>query len=82
MKLGGALAVGIALPLVAALGFDPKSAANTPEALNSLLLIFALGPALAHGLAAAIVAGFPIDARRHSEIRARMETSPDLLPAE
>jgi len=31
IKLGGAIAVGIALPLVAWLGFDPKAAVNTPR---------------------------------------------------
>ncbi|WP_334183509.1 MFS transporter [Novosphingobium sp.] len=73
MKLGGALAFGIALPLVTAFGFDPKAATNTPEALNALLLVFALGPALAHTLAAALVAGFPLDAGRHAEIRRQMQ---------
>ncbi len=87
MKLGGALALGIALPLVSAFGFDPKAAANTPEALHALLLVFALGPALAHVLAAALVFRFPLDASRHAEIRRQIEARDDvyaavLVPAE
>jgi len=87
MKLGAALAFGIALPLVAAFGFDPKAATNTPEALNALLLVFALGPALAHTLAATLVARFPLDASRHAEIRRQIEAREDvyaavLVPAE
>ena len=88
MKLGAAIAVGIALPLVAAFGFDPKAAHNTPEALNALVLVFALGPALAHTLAAALVARFPLDATRHAEIRRQLQARDDvyaaasLMPAE
>lgn len=73
IKLGGALAAGIALPLVAWFGFDPKAAHNAPQALQGLLAVFALGPALAHSAAAFIVAGFPLDARRQSEIRRQLE---------
>ncbi|WP_395398006.1 MFS transporter [Novosphingobium sp. BL-8A] len=87
MKLGSALALGIALPLVSAFGFDPKAATNTPEALNALLLVFALGPALAHTLAAALVHRFPLDASQHAEIRRQIEARDDvyaavLVPAE
>lgn len=82
MKLGGALAVGIALPLVGWLGFDPK-ALNSPAALQGLLAVFALGPALAHLLSAALLVGFPLDERAHSEIRARLDDQPNVLaPAE
>lgn len=82
MKLGGAIAVGIALPLVSWLGFDPKGA-NSPEALQALLTVFALGPAIAHALSAALLLGFPLGERAHSEIRARLEDDPPTLqPAE
>ncbi len=81
-KLGGALAVGIALPLVGWLGFDPRGA-NSAEALQALLTVFALGPALAHALSAALLIGFPLGERAHSEIRARLEDEPPALqPAE
>lgn len=81
MKLGAALAFGIALPLVTAFGFDPKAAINTPDALHALLLVFALGPALAHTLAAAIIAGFPLDAARHAEIRRQIKAREDVYAA-
>lgn len=70
-KAATAAAVGIALPLVSWLGFDPR-AANTPEALNSLLLVFALGPALAHLISAALIYGFPLDETRHGQIRQQL----------
>ncbi|MEO0031679.1 MAG: hypothetical protein RIS94_1437 [Pseudomonadota bacterium] len=82
-KLGGALAVGLALPLVAFLGFDPRAAHNTPEALRGLVLVFAIGPALAHTVAAALVSRFPLDRRAHAEIRRKLAyVPPELVPAE
>jgi Na+/melibiose symporter-like transporter len=72
MKAGMAAAVGVALPLVGWLGFDPKTAVNTPEALHGLLLVFALGPALAHLVSALLVAGFPLDAKTHAEVRRQL----------
>ncbi|SDC59972.1 Na+/melibiose symporter [Sphingomonas sp. YR710] len=69
IKAAMAAAVGIALPLVAWLGFDPASTHNSSAALNGLLLVFALGPAIAHLISAALIHGFPIDANAHAEIR-------------
>jgi Na+/melibiose symporter-like transporter len=81
-KAGGALAIGIALPLVAWFGFDPKQA-NSLEALHGLLYVFALGPAIAHAISAALVARFPLDEAAHSEIRRQLEAGPTVLaPAE
>ena len=81
-KLGAALALGIALPLLGHLGFHARGA-NSEGALNGLLIIFALGPALAHGVAAALLTGFPLDERAHSEIRLRLELDNSALqPAE
>ena len=81
-KSAGAAAIGIALPLVGWLGFDPK-AANSPEALEGLLYVFALGPALAHAVSAALLARFPLDEAAHSEIRRRLDNAPAVLvPAE
>jgi Na+/melibiose symporter-like transporter len=71
-KAAMAMAVGVALPLVGWLGFDPKAAANTPAALRGLLLVFALGPALFHLVAAGLLVGFSLDAKRHAEIRRKL----------
>ena len=82
-KAGMAVAVGIALPLVGWLGFDPKAATNTPEALHGLLWVFALGPAIAHLISAALIHGFPLEEAQHSEIRRRLEErDAALTPAE
>ena len=80
-KAAMAAAVGVALPLVAWLGFDPKAAANTPEALRGLLLVFALGPAAAHLISALLVAGFPLDAKAHAAIRSQLAERDAAAPA-
>lgn len=74
MKAGMALAVGIALPLVGAFGFDPAAAKNTPEALQVLLLVFALGPALAHLVSASLLWGFPLDQAAHARVRQELDS--------
>ncbi len=73
MKAGMALAVGIALPLVGAAGFNPAAAHNSPEALSALLLIFALGPALAHLASAALLRGFTLDEAAHAAVRRELD---------
>lgn len=73
MKGGMALAVGIALPLVAWFGFHPAAKTNTPEALHGLAMVFALGPAIAHFISAALIHRFPIDEARHAEIRKALD---------
>jgi len=71
-KSATAVAVGVALPLVAAFGFHPGRT-NSTEALTALKLVFALGPALAHIASAALVARFSLDEARHGEIRRALE---------
>lgn len=74
-KTATAVAIGIALPLVGWLGFDPKIQ-NDAAALNGLLLVFGLGPAIAHALSAALIARFPLDEAAHAEIRRQLEPGP------
>jgi Na+/melibiose symporter-like transporter len=80
-KAAMAVAVGVTLPLVAWLGFDPKAATNTPAALRGLLLVFALGPAAAHLISALLVAGFPLDAKAHAAIRSQLAERDAAAPA-
>jgi Na+/melibiose symporter-like transporter len=71
-KLGPALGIGIALPLVAWFGFVPKGH-SSPAALEALKYVFALGPALAHIIAASLIWRFPLDEAAHREIRRALE---------
>lgn len=64
-KLAMALSVGVALPLIGALGFHPGGH-NTPAALFGLKAVFTLGPALAHLVSASLVLRFPLDEAAHA----------------
>ncbi len=70
-KAGTALAVGIAFPLIAWLGFAPKGH-NAPAALEGLKYVFALGPALAHIVSAALLYRFPFDRAAHAVVEAEL----------
>ncbi|KQS04988.1 sodium:melibiose symporter [Sphingomonas sp. Leaf357] len=73
MKLGPAIGIGLALPLVAWFGFQPKGH-SCPESLEALKYVFALGPALAHIVAASLIWRFPLDEAAHTEIRRALDT--------
>lgn len=71
-KLVGALGVGISLPALAYLGFDP-TVVNEPEQLFSLRAWFSLVPVLFYLASAALIIGYPITRARHAQIRAELE---------
>jgi glycoside/pentoside/hexuronide:cation symporter, GPH family len=73
MKAAMAVAIGVTFPLVAWLGFDPRSIHNTPHALQGLLFVFAVAPAIAHLISAALISGFPLDATAHAAIRRELD---------
>ncbi|WP_254606429.1 MFS transporter [Sphingomonas bacterium] len=70
-KAGTALSLGIALPLVAWFGFVARGS-NPPAVLEHLKLVFALGPALAHMVSAALLYRFPLDQAAHASIEAQL----------
>jgi glycoside/pentoside/hexuronide:cation symporter, GPH family len=71
-KVGLAAALGIALPLLAWVGFDPGASRNGAGALRAVLLIFALGPAVAHLVSALCLCGFTLDEAAHADVRWRL----------
>lgn len=70
-KLALALAVGLALPLLEGLGFDP--AAPTPGGILMLTVIYALAPVVIKITAIVVVWRFPLTEDRHAIIRRRLE---------
>lgn len=72
-KAGAALPIGIALPIVAWFGFDPAAAIIPASGLLAVALLFAVGPGMAHVVAAWLVKGFSIDETRQAEIRRALE---------
>jgi Na+/melibiose symporter-like transporter len=71
-KIG--LALGpLTYAVLALFGFDAKlGAANSPDAMNALMLLFAAGPALLNLVAIATLRSYPFDARRQAEIKAAL----------
>jgi Na+/melibiose symporter-like transporter len=75
-----ALAIGLTLPALEYFGFQANGE-NTPAALQALKYIFILAP-LPFFLGGALMFFlFPIDARRHSIIRRRIEARQRRAPA-
>lgn len=68
VKIGSAVAVGVAFPLLALMGFDPTQT-GVAEGLGGLALLFVGIPAGMAVLASWLVMSFPITATRHAEIR-------------
>jgi Na+/melibiose symporter-like transporter len=74
-KAGAALPIGIALPLIAWFGFNPRLAQNPPTALMALAVGFSIGPGIAHLIGAALVRGFTIDEARQAQIRRELSAA-------
>ena len=73
-KLSAALGGWIALNILGLIGFEPQlGAANTPEHMLGLRLLFTVPPSLMFFLAAAVIWNYPITADRHARMRASIE---------
>jgi Na+/melibiose symporter-like transporter len=70
-KVVGALGVGISLPVLAYLGFDP-TIVNPPEQLFSLRAWFAFAPMGFYLASAVLLIGYPITRVRHTQLRAQL----------
>lgn len=71
-KAGVALPIGMALPLIAWLGFDPQSTTNSSGALIGVAMLFSFGPGIAHLVGAILVRGFTLNETRQAEIRSEL----------
>lgn len=71
-KLPLALAVGVAFPVLAMLGFDPGVGAVTAAGLSALAMIYAWVPSVLKLAAVAIVWRYPLTERRHAAVLRRL----------
>lgn len=89
IKIGTSIAVTLSLLLLGSVGFQSKlGAGNSPEALMTLSVMFALFPAALGLIAAWLIHGHKLDQAAHALVRAELdalETGPtgglDLSPA-
>ena len=72
-KLSLAVAVGLALPGLDAMGFDPT--APTTSGITYLVVIYSLAPVVIKMLAIALVWRFPLNVKKHEIIRRRLESA-------
>jgi glycoside/pentoside/hexuronide:cation symporter, GPH family len=68
-KLALALAVGIAFPVLAIMGYDPGIGARTDSGLLTLALLYATGPVMLKLMAIGLMWDFPLDASKQAELR-------------
>ncbi len=71
-KLVAALALGLALPLLQYLGFDPAGD-NGPEQIRALSLLYVIPPWLFYALAVVVIWRYPITSSRLLKIRAAFD---------
>ena len=73
-KVAGAISIILTYSALAAVGYRPaEHAANTPTAIHGLEAIFLIGPIFFVMLGGACFIGWKLDARRHGEIRQRLD---------
>ncbi len=81
LKVAGALSIGLTFLALSLIGYDPKAgAANTPDAIHGLELVFLIGPVVFVMLGGGCYIGYKLDAKRHAEIRAELEARDALVP--
>lgn len=64
----GALALGISLPLLEAMGFDPKGG-NSAEEIQALAWMYVIPPWIFYATAVCFIWRYPISATRLEKIR-------------
>ena len=72
-KVFEAAGVGIALPVLAWAGFDPKVMTNSPQALFMLTAMYCLVPLVLWTISVAIIWQYPITRERQARLRAALE---------
>lgn len=72
-KVGGAIAIGVAYPLLGLFGFVPGAATQTEQALDAVRYIWVFLPAMALGVALVTMWRFPLDLVTQLKLRAALE---------
>ncbi len=71
-KLGYSVAIGFTFWTLAYIGFQEK-AANTPDVVNAMMLLYILPPTLVSALVAFVMWRFPLDEAKQRELRRIIE---------
>lgn len=73
-KLAGGFGIALTFWVLSRTGYDPKlGAANTPEAIHSLMLVFVIGPVAFVSIGALSLLGYGLTAERAAEVRRQLD---------
>ncbi|TAL33374.1 MAG: MFS transporter [Phenylobacterium sp.] len=73
-KLAGGFGIALTFWVLSRTGYDPKlGAANTPEAIQSLMLVFVIGPVAFVSIGALSLLGYGLTAERAAEVRRQLD---------
>ena len=73
-KIGTALSIGLSFTVLGWVGFNPKEgAANTPDAVLGLQLVYLIIPVVFVMIGGACYIGYKLDSKRHAEIRSQLD---------
>jgi len=72
-KFFEAAGVGIALPLIAYMGFDPQADTQTDLGIFGIMMVYCMLPIFLWLCSVAIIWNFPLTSERHARIRAAYE---------
>ena len=74
-KVGASITVLIVFPILAAVGYDGKEGVvNTPHAIFGLEMCYLFAPVILVWFGGAMFFGYKLDATRHAQIRAELES--------
>lgn len=80
-KVATALSIGLTFVVLSLIRFNPRiDAANSPQAIHGLELVYLIGPVVFVMLGGACYIGYKLDAKTHAQIRAELEARDALLP--
>ncbi|HEY3887130.1 MAG TPA: MFS transporter [Caulobacteraceae bacterium] len=82
-KIGASITVLIVFPILAAVGYNGKEGVmNTPHAIFGLEMCYLFAPVILVWFGGAVLFGYKLDATRHAEIRAALESNDEAAALE
>jgi Na+/melibiose symporter-like transporter len=72
-KVGGAIAIGVAYPLLGLFGFQPGADVQTPQALDAVRYTYSILPVMALLVAIVTMWGFRLTSQEQERLRAQLE---------
>lgn len=72
-KIFEAAGIGLALPVLAWAGFDPRGETHSQNSLNALIVVYCVVPTVFSLISLVIIWNYPVSRERHARLRAGLE---------